>query len=378
MPFPVLFLASTLLGLATLTIAGEQKAEAAIPECAAGVSGVCRLPIALTPEEAAARLGDEPVVWWADGEMFTILTRHPGPDVALCCTLQEPLARIGDGDLWGLAARVPGLSAGVIDILVLPPATAGPLRPEVWRGPDAPPRPSRVETLAGTVADHVLDSAVMGEGRKVTVYTPPNTPPNARLPVIYMADGGGAEAYAHIVEALIAEGRIPPVILVGDWPGPEGERKPGDPDWRAQEYVPGFPGGEERFLAHRRYVDEELIPWIERRFPASSDPGDRIAVGQSNGGAWALGVLREQPQVFRKGILMSPAGREPRMFETLAGARIYVGAGTLETLGERVPRITDGARAAGAQVESMSPVGGHSPEVWNMVFANGLIWVLDP
>jgi hypothetical protein len=61
---------------------------------------------------------------------------------------------------------------------------------------------------------------------------------------------------ADLIEPLIVDGRIPPIVSIGV---PFGENVGGDP--RAQEYLPDYCPS--RFEAHRRFFVEEVPAWAE-------------------------------------------------------------------------------------------------------------------
>ena len=66
---------------------------------------------------------------------------------------------------------------------------------------------------------YTISSKIVNEDRVINVWTPLTYKQSTdSFPVLYMADGGIKEDFPHIantLEKLIAEGKIPPFILVG-------------------------------------------------------------------------------------------------------------------------------------------------------------------
>jgi hypothetical protein len=81
--------------------------------------------------------------------------------------------------------------------------------------PDKP-----VSAPAALGQSFTIESGVLGETRRINVYTPPgyNAHAGARFPVLYMPDGGTAEDFPHVtgtVQSLVTAGAMRPFIVVG-------------------------------------------------------------------------------------------------------------------------------------------------------------------
>ena len=64
----------------------------------------------------------------------------------------------------------------------------------------------------------MIDSAVLGEKRRINVYLPAGTPSGMALPVMYMPDGGMLEDFLHVAGLLqVGAGNMTtrPFLLVG-------------------------------------------------------------------------------------------------------------------------------------------------------------------
>ncbi len=155
--------------------------------------------------------------------------------------------------------------------------------------------------------------------RHVDVWIPPNheASTDARFPVLYMHDGQnlflpgnsfGSEPWAVDKAAvrLMADGKIPGVIIVGVW-------NAGDSRWG--EYLPQQPAEtpEGRAFAARfparlpgaiysdsylKFLVEELKPFIDSIFRTLPDQPHTFVMGSSMGGLISLYALTRYPQVF--------------------------------------------------------------------------------
>ncbi len=150
-----------------------------------------------------------------------------------------------------------------------------------------------------------LESAAVGELRRINVYTPPGYEEGDRTyPVLYMPDGGIEEDFPHItntVDSLIREGAIVPVLVVGientvrrrDLNGPTTVE-------RDLQLAPQA-GGSSNF---RAFIGTELMPEIERRYRVT----DQTAiVGESAAGSFVVETFFLEPGLFDRYIAMDPA-----------------------------------------------------------------------
>jgi enterochelin esterase-like enzyme len=209
----------------------------------------------------------------------------------------------------------------------------------------------------------------------VTVYVPPGAAGAAGpLPGCVLADGQSVTGFARVLEAAIASGAAPPVVLVGVHnAGGHADRS----DLRAQEYLPRH--RPRRFAAHLSFVTGEVIPWAAASLPVDPPGPSRrwLAGGFSNGAAWAIGAAQRRPEVFG-GVAALSAGIVPRR---VAGAsrdvRHYLAAGILE---EGFRRSTlewaTRLRRAGVPCSHHEWPGGHDPFWWQRTLPDALAWLL--
>lgn len=182
------------------------------------------------------------------------------------------------------------------------------------------PAPSPVQAGSGRLERLVVPSRQV-EPRPVDVWLPPDFEPRRaageRFAVVYMHDGqmlfDARSTWNHqawevdrAVSRLMAEGRIPPTLVVGVWnAGPlrHSEYMPQRaldhllPAQR-QRHVAEALQGQPRADAYLRFLVEELKPVIDARYPTRPGPESTVVIGSSMGGLISVYALCEYPQVF--------------------------------------------------------------------------------
>ncbi len=154
-----------------------------------------------------------------------------------------------------------------------------------------------------------IESRALGETRMIHVHRPRAAAAAAAtadvaLPVLYMPDGGIDEDFPHVViavEALIEQRAIRPVIVVGI-PNTERRRDLTPPTQveSDREIAPRVGGS----AAFRRFVREELVPEIERRYRTT---GERSIVGESLAGLFVVETFLEDPTLFTHSVAFDPS-----------------------------------------------------------------------
>ena len=378
--------ATLLLIAAALAQAPEASARLRCASETAAIEQPCTLPLRVSAAAAAALLSHSDSAWWLQGDRLTLIAR-PRPDSygILCCAIQMPVEPLGTGGLVGVTVRVPRVDEALLDAGF--PWPGGPA-PAVIRGPNAPALAREADPLRGTIRWVDLDSAVLGERRSLSIYVPPDLEPNSRLPVIYLADAA-THGYAPILEAAVAEGRAAPAIIVGIPSGSEQAAQGCVPSLgactrRNLEYLShaseAGAGPDSPFGRHLRFVADEVVPFLERTYPASPRREARIVAGHSSGAAWAFSAAARRPELFGAVIGLSAGGRgsadDARL---IADARVYAGAGTFEpNFLSATRRRAELAREAGAEVRFREIVSGHSMVMWKIMFADAAAWLLPP
>ncbi|MEO0557786.1 MAG: alpha/beta hydrolase-fold protein [Bacteroidota bacterium] len=238
--------------------------------------------------------GSTSAVWFEGGSMQQIGT---SAWYALAVRVPED-ARVEYQVRWGDRVERDPLNPRTAD-------TFGSVR-SVVQGPDLrrAPVPSASDPH-GTLRTFTLESAIRSNQRLVTVYLPPGYSPEGRpLPTLYVKDGTrflNEAGLPSILDALIAESRIPPVIVVFV-----------DAVGRGVEY--GTSG------AYRRLVVHELVPEVERRFASGGSPARRGLFGASRGGLAVVDLAIQHPEVFGFTAAMSPALSPLPILDEIAAA----------------------------------------------------------
>jgi enterochelin esterase-like enzyme len=324
------------------------------------------------PDASAVRamLGGERSVVALEGDVLTFVHRSEGETVQLTGGIQLPMQRIPDTDLWVLRLRMAGWDRAFVSYAFFEPAQlkAGTrLEFRDWRGPNAPPEPEEAKELKGRIERRSFRSEALDQERQLTVYLPPNAPASG-LPAFFMADGGGCEGMAKVLEPLILAGKVRPVAIVGVHSG-ENLNAPGEHkfelDHRAMEYLPGAP----RYEAHMRFFADEVPAWATREFGISARREDRVVFGFSNGGSFSAGAVLERPHVFGAAIPMS-VGAPPRR-ERPEGPlpAMHFVAGVLEAPFVAGTTVAyEQAKSFGAETSMTLYVAGHDWEMWRLAF----------
>ncbi|TJZ58897.1 enterochelin esterase [Streptomyces piniterrae] len=198
-----------------------------------------------------------------------------------------------------LQQRLRGLSAHAapdpLNSHTLPGRRQGP-GSSLFELPKAPAQPWRARRAGiprGTVERHRRPGTPLGDEHDIFVYVPPGAPP-APLDVLVLCDGDiwfGALDAQHTFDALIADGAVPPLLVLA--PGS------GDNVSRGREVGARDPYAD--FLA------DELLPWAAARWPVTTDPARTVVAGQSLGGLAALYACLRHPDRFGNALAQSPS-----------------------------------------------------------------------
>jgi enterochelin esterase-like enzyme len=156
----------------------------------------------------------------------------------------------------------------------------------------------------GTVARRWYDSPGLGMDRRITVYTPPGYETSiAKYPVLYLLHGAGGdeEAWislgrtAQIMDNLIAEGKVKPMIVVMPNGNVIQDGAPGEGSlgfYKPQFMIPKTMDGtyEGAF--------KDIINFVENNYRVQTDKSNRAIAGLSMGGYHSLHISRYYPNTF--------------------------------------------------------------------------------
>ena len=140
--------------------------------------------------------------------------------------------------------------------------------------------------------------------RRITIYTPPNYEKSGQTyPVLYLLHGmgGDEEAWitqgrtAQILDNLIAQGRVVPMIVVMTNGNVVQEAAPGESSLGLQKPIMQLPkSGEGSF--ETAFTD--VIKFVEESFRVKAHKADRAIAGLSMGGFHSLHISRNYPNTF--------------------------------------------------------------------------------
>ncbi|GEO03252.1 hypothetical protein AAE02nite_09160 [Adhaeribacter aerolatus] len=142
----------------------------------------------------------------------------------------------------------------------------------------------------GKIDSVSYDSKTVGTKRKALVYTPPGYSKKKKYPVLYLLHGIGGDEYEWfkngrpqvILDNLYAQGKLAPMIVVL----PNGRAMKDD---RAIGNV--FDSTKvQAFARFEKDLLQDLIPHIEKTYPAYTDRKYRAVAGLSMGGGQSLNI----------------------------------------------------------------------------------------
>ncbi len=153
-------------------------------------------------------------------------------------------------------------------------------------------------TVSFLTEELTINSSILKEDRKLTVYKPQKV--EGPLSIIYLFDGEwNFEVTTGIVDYFIRWSRIPSNVAVVAVHN-QGTRTLDLTPIKDDNRFPGSGGGK-IFLS---FLEQELIPFVEKEIGESAD---RLLIGHSFGGLFALYTLFEKPTLFDGCIAISPS-----------------------------------------------------------------------
>ncbi|MET0636883.1 MAG: alpha/beta hydrolase-fold protein [Chitinophagaceae bacterium] len=247
----------------------------------------------------------------------------------------------------------------------------------------------RLSIAHGKIDTVSYRSKTVGSTRRSLVYTPPGFSKNKKYPVLYLLHGIGGDEKEWlnggqpqvILDNLYAEGRLQPMIVVM----PNGRAMKDD---RAGGNIMA-PDKVEAFATFEKDLLNDLIPYIEKNYPALTDKDHRAIAGLSMGGGQSLNFGLGNPDRFAwvGGFSSAPNTKPPEQLvpdpaKTSAGLKLlWISCGDNDGLLSFSKRTHDYlVRNNVPHIYYLEP-GGHDFKVWKnglYMFSQFLFKPVDP
>ena len=149
-------------------------------------------------------------------------------------------------------------------------------------------------------------SGILGETRRINVYLPPGYAESgtARLPVLYMPDGGIGEDFLHVaglVQVSVGNGTMRPFILVGIENTQRRRDMTGPTHSEQDKKIAPRVGGSAAF---RAFLRRELMPQVKARYRTTDETA---VVGESLAGLFVVETFMKEPDLFDTYIAFDPS-----------------------------------------------------------------------
>jgi enterochelin esterase-like enzyme len=192
----------------------------------------------------------------------------------------------------------------------------------------------------GEVIAERIASRFLGAPRRVWFYLPPGYAANTSdlYPVIYVLDGANYVEkmdVPRVLDHLIANTSIPPVIAVFAEPADRQEEYSRNPRWRA-------------------FIANELVPMVDKRFRTFSAPDHRVILGSSLAAYGAVDLAVEYPSLFGLCAAMAPPAQTASLIENQPKARAAVVSIRFFVMGGVYDSMIDGARSLRTALDNYS------------------------
>jgi len=182
----------------------------------------------------------------------------------------------------------------------------------------------------GELIAETMPSRFLGGSRRVWFYLPPGYAADTAVlyPVMYVLDGANYVEkmdVPRVLDHLIANKSIPPVIAVFSEPADRQEEYSRNPRWRA-------------------FVTGELVPMVDKRFRTFSAPDQRIILGSSLAAYGAVDLAVEYPSLFGLCAAIAPPAQTASLIANQAKAKQSVVSIRFFVMGGVYDSMIDGAR----------------------------------
>ena len=204
-------------------------------------------------------------------------------------------------------------------------------QPEVDElGPQKAQTAQTNSSLQGELITESFTSRALGGVRRVWFYLPPGYSADREklFPVVYVLDGANYVEkmdVPRVLDHLIVNKSIPPVIAVFSEPADRQEEYSRNPRWRA-------------------FIANELVPAVDKRFRTFPTPDHRIILGSSLAAYGAIDLAVAAPSVFGLCAAIAPPIQAATVVSNQAHARAAVVSIKFFVLGGVYDSMIDGAR----------------------------------
>jgi enterochelin esterase-like enzyme len=211
----------------------------------------------------------------------------------------------------------------------------------------------------GTVLARTITSAATGGVEHLRIYVPPGfeRAAPASVPLLVLLHGGTADetqwidvGIASAADCLIASGAIHPLMVVTV----DGSRVETATDGREPPM--------------ERFVADEVLPYLHAGYPGLGGREVTSIGGISRGGAWALRIAADRPELFSAAGGHSPTTTiTQEQLRSLAAhqVRLWLDVGDRDQLRPRVQRLAASIRSIGYGAMLMGWDGGHDRRYWS-------------
>ncbi|NLV32850.1 MAG: esterase family protein [Acidobacteria bacterium] len=228
----------------------------------------------------------------------------------------------------------------------------------------------RPGTPKGSLETLTYHSKSIGVDRKAVVYTPPNYDPNQKYPVLYLMHGiGGNETHwttlcaaNKVLDNLIADKKAVPMIIVM-------------PNGRASAEPPSsnFMADFNHYATFEKDLLQDLMPYIESRYPVKADRDHRAIAGLSMGGGQGLnfGINNIDKFAWVGGFSSAPNLQQPAVhIPKIQQAKdplslLWIGCGDKDNLITGSWNLHQALVKANLDHVWYVDTGGHEVMVWN-------------
>lgn len=179
------------------------------------------------------------------------------------------------------------------------------------------------------IAETVVSRSLLGT-RRVWYYLPPGyaTATDMLYPVIYVLDGSNYVEkmdVPRVIDHLIANKSIPPVLAVFSEPGDRQEEYSRNPKWRT-------------------FITTELVPSVDKRFRTFPTPDHRVILGSSLAAYGAIDLAVSAPSVFGLCAAIAPPVQTATVVSNQPAARAAVVSIKFFVMGGVYDSMLNGAR----------------------------------